>query len=258
MQPDDFILLMKMRGWVLFERVVEASFVERLAQDLHSAYEQCRRVQVHNGLQQDTSGTAHHILGRGDSLDEFLRRRPGLEHVRSWLGGKCILNSYGGFINHPGDQAYVNRVHRDIRSYVPESPLMVNMLVMLDDFTQENGATYMLSGSHHLPERPPDPFFFQHAERLLGPRGSIAVWDSNLWHAAGRNTTQTPRRALTLTFTRPFFKQQLDYPRLLGADYLNGLDEETRQLLGVNARVPATLEEWYQPPEKRFYKSDQG
>jgi ectoine hydroxylase-related dioxygenase (phytanoyl-CoA dioxygenase family) len=36
---------------------------------------------------------------------------------------------------------------------------MVNMLVMLDDFTVENGATYVLTGSHHAPERPQDEFF---------------------------------------------------------------------------------------------------
>jgi hypothetical protein len=34
--------------------------------------------------------------------------------------------------------------------------------------------------------------------------------------------------------------------------------EQVRQLLGYNARVPSNLEEWYQPPEKRFYRRDQG
>jgi hypothetical protein len=29
-------------------------------------------------------------------------------------------------------------------------------------------------------------------------------------------------------------------------------------MLGYNARVPATLEEWYQPPERRMYKPGQG
>jgi hypothetical protein len=29
-------------------------------------------------------------------------------------------------------------------------------------------------------------------------------------------------------------------------------------VLGYNARVPATLDEWYQPPERRMYRSDQG
>ena len=88
--------------------------------------------------------------------------------------------------------------------------------------------------------------------------GSIVVFDSNLWHAAGENKTERPRRALTLAFTRPFVKQQLDYPRALGVERAATLSPELRQLLGYNARVPASLDEWYQPPERRMYRRDQG
>ncbi len=84
------------------------------------------------------------------------------------------------------------------------------------------------------------------------------VFDSNLWHAAGVNCTDRPRRALTLAFTRPFVKQQLDYPRALGYERGASFSPGLRQLLGYNARVPASLEEWYQPPDRRMYKRDQG
>jgi ectoine hydroxylase-related dioxygenase (phytanoyl-CoA dioxygenase family) len=84
----------------------------------------------------------------------------------------------------------------------------------------------------------------------------VVVFNSNLWHAAGANTTSTARRALTIAFTKPFIKQQLDYPRALGYERQD-FSPTVRQLLGYNARVPASLDEWYQPPEKRMYKSDQ-
>ena len=53
-------------------------------------------------------------------------------------------------------------------------------------------------------------------------------------------------------------KQQLDYPRAVGYDNIDSLPEKLKQIVGYNARVPASLEEWYQPPDKRFYKKDQG
>jgi ectoine hydroxylase-related dioxygenase (phytanoyl-CoA dioxygenase family) len=84
------------------------------------------------------------------------------------------------------------------------------------------------------------------------------VFDSNLWHAAGVNRSARPRRALTLAFTRPFVKQQLDYPRALGYDRGPSFSPALRQLLGYNARVPASLDEWYQPRWKRLYHTDQG
>jgi ectoine hydroxylase-related dioxygenase (phytanoyl-CoA dioxygenase family) len=43
---------------------------------------------------------------------------------------------------------------------------------------------------------------------------------------------------------------------MLGEDFPK--NEKMRQLLGYNSRVPASHDEWYQPPEKRMYKPGQG
>jgi ectoine hydroxylase-related dioxygenase (phytanoyl-CoA dioxygenase family) len=59
-------------------------------------------------------------------------------------------------------------------------------------------------------------------------------------------------------FCKPFMKQQFDYPRAVGYDMADQLLPHTRQVLGYNARVPATLDEWYQPRERRMYRPDQG
>ncbi len=254
----DFLALIRMRGWVHFPSVLSADFVSKLGQDLESAYNRCREMQVAKGLDTGTYGTAHHILGNGNSLDELLRRRTMHTEVAAFLGGPYILNSYGGVLNRPGHAAYVSRVHRDVRTYLPGSPLMLNMLAMLDDFSTENGATCVLTGSNHLSERPSDEFFHRHAERFLGRAGDIVLFDSNVWHAAGTNQSTGQRRALTLTFTRPLLKPQMDYPRFLSADYIANLDDHLRQVLGFNSRIPTNLDSWYQPPETRYYKADQG
>ena len=125
-------------------------------------------------------------------------------------------------------------------------------------FTPENGATYLLSGSHLRKEKPTDEEFFSQADRITGRSGSIFFWDSNIWHAAGLNKTDLPRRSLSLLYSQPFMKQQFDYPRSVGYENADLLPEAFKQIVGFNARVPASLEEWYQPPETRFYKKDQG
>jgi ectoine hydroxylase-related dioxygenase (phytanoyl-CoA dioxygenase family) len=258
MDTKEFDLAMQTRGWVLIESVVDLTLLEHISADMQRAYERCREIQLRNGVLTDTTGTAHHIVGNRDGFDDFLRQRYLVSFVERYLGGKCILNSYGAFSNQRRDGGYFNDIHRDVGTYTPNFPLMVNMLVMIDDFNIPNGATYMLSGSHHDVERPSESFFFKHAERLVGPCGSIAIWDARVWHAAGKNSTDVARRALTLTFTRPFVKQQLDYPRFVSAAYVASLDEDMRQLLGFNARTPSNLEEWYQPRDKRLYRPDQG
>jgi ectoine hydroxylase-related dioxygenase (phytanoyl-CoA dioxygenase family) len=52
-------------------------------------------------------------------------------------------------------------------------------------------------------------------------------------------------------------KQLLDYPRAIGYDKMDDFSLELQQLLGYHSRVPASLDEWYQPEDKRFYKKNQ-
>jgi hypothetical protein len=245
------------KGWALFPAVLPQGQVESLRADLEEAYRVCRRVQEENGVAQQTDGTVHHVLHLADGFVSFIEGLPLVDYLTEYFGGKFILNSYGGVLNLPQEPSYVSNIHRDVRVFSREIPLMINMLVMLDDFTLENGATYLLSGSHRIPDRPEASVFFSQADRITGLAGSILLFNSNVWHCAGQNTTGAQRRALTLTFTKPFIKQQLDYPRVLPAERVAAASEQFRQIIGYKSRVPASLEEWYQPPERRFYQPDQ-
>ena len=249
---------MRHDGWTMLPAAVPLQLVGRLIAELEVAYRTQRALQLRNGVGDGSDGTVHHLPCAGGAFLELLECRYGQSVVSRFFDGPYILNTYGGVLNLPNDPSYVSRVHRDQRSFSGDLRLMVQLLVMLDDFTEQNGATYLLSGSHRLADRPADDQFFRNAIRATGSAGSIVVFDSNLWHAAGTNTTTSPRRALTLAFTRPYIKQQLDYPRALGYGRAESFSPELRQLLGYNARVPASLDEWYQPPERRMYRRDQG
>jgi hypothetical protein len=245
-------------GWALLPSVVSADLLTRLLGELDNVYKEQRTLQLRNGVGEGADGTVHHLPCAGGAFLELLEHNCGHAALQQFFQGPYILNTYGGVLNLPNDVSYVGRIHRDLRSFSGPVNLMGQLLVMLDDFTEENGATHVLSGSHRLREKPDDELFFRDAVRAVGAAGSIVVFNSNLWHAAGVNRSDQSRRALTIAFTRPFIKQQLDYPRALGYDRAESFSPVLRQLLGYNARIPASLDEWYQPPEKRLYKRDQG
>ena len=245
-------------GWVVIPGCVDDVMLERLRHELGDAYEQQRSMQVANGVGDGTDGTVHHLPVIGGVFLELLEHNILADSLDDFFGGPYIVNTYGGVLNLPSNLSYVGRIHRDLRSFSGALPLMSQWLVMLDDFTEENGATHFLSGSHRLPGSPGEEDFFRRATRGVGRAGSIVMFNSNLWHAAGINASTGPRRALTIAFTRPFIKQQLDYPRALGYDRAGEFSPRLRQLLGYNARVPSSLDEWYQPAERRLYRRDQG
>ena len=245
--------MMEKDGWCVFEEFVSDDLMNYLIGDLEKAYINCRKIQLENGVE-NSEFTAHHLVGQAESFMTCLAQYEQIdEYLKEYFEGKYILNSFGGNILKKG-MSYANNVHRDIRTFSGEIPLMLNTLIMLDDFTEENGATWLMDKGHKYPRCPPAEVFNHHAFQVVGKAGTLVMWNSNLWHCAGENKTDNPRRSLTPEFSKPFMKQGLDYPRAIkkpDTEYL-------RQVLGFNALVPASLNDWYQRRENRFYKENQG
>jgi hypothetical protein len=256
---QDFLFDIQSIGCSIFENVVPEKMLAQLRYDIEKQEQKCLEWQIKNGIAEGMAGSGHHILGGGDSLDDFLYEFYLDEYIHAYFDAPYILNAYGVFNNRPysaNPYLHGQGIHRDVRTYSKGFRLMLNMLVMIDDFTVENGATRVLFGSHHIKERPTNDCFEKNAVQITGKAGSIVLFDSDVWHAAAQNRTNKPRKALTPMFTRAFMKQQMDYPRMLGEDFPK--NEKMRQLLGYNSRVPVNHNEWYQPPEKRMYKPGQG
>ncbi|MES2779625.1 MAG: phytanoyl-CoA dioxygenase family protein [Bacteroidota bacterium] len=248
-------------GFELIPSQISSELIQKINERLDISYEQARSIQIKNGIEAVTDGTIHHLLAYEDpcyiELLSAIVESSLFNYIKIFFNGNFILNSYGGLKNLPSKPSYVVKVHRDIRFFSGNFPLMLNMLIMLDDFTLENGATYLLAKSHLHPDRPSDEHFYEHAQRAIGKRGDVLFFNSNLWHAAGLNKSNAERRAITITFTKPFMKQQLDYPQAVGTETLLQLSPNMQQVIGYFSRTPKNLDEWYQVPEKRFYRPGQ-
>ncbi|GJE37493.1 phytanoyl-CoA dioxygenase family protein [Methylobacterium persicinum] len=250
---------MQRKGWVLFEGVLPESDLGPIREAVLATVEDCGRRQVESGATTAPDGTAHHSVGQYRALDEFLEKGWLDDMVSRYFdGAPYILHAFNPAGIAPAAKSYIQRIHRDVRTFGGDFHFMLNMLVMVDPFTLENGATHVLTGSHRSPSPPPDEVFWADADRLTGPAGSIVLFDSNLWHAAGTNHTDRTRTALTLSFSRAFVKQQMDYPRFLGVEYGEKVSPRMRQLLGYDAMVPLAYDEFYRPASGRLYKANQG
>ncbi len=254
-------LELKQNGFTIFPSFFDEDFMLEASKAIDRSYTICRKVQLKNEISEVTDGTVHHLLATEEQIYfeilELFCISPIYDFVKDYFNGNYILNTYGGVINLEAKPSYVANIHKDIRFFSGDFPFMLNFLILLDDFTLENGATYLLSGSHKNEQKPSDEEFYSNAFRMVGKRGDILFFNSNLWHAAGVNKVSLPRRAITITFTKPFIKQQMDYPRLIGYGKLENMTNAMKQILGFFSRVPTNLNEWYQKPEYRFYKPSQ-
>src|SRR6185295_17300427 len=116
--------------------------------------------------------------------------------------------------------------------FLQDYVLRMGILLPLNDFTVDNGATYFLEGSHKSEEMPSDDEFYSKAKRLTIKAGSCWFFNTRMWHAGGNNNSDSWRHALTLNVCRPWMKQYIDTPRLLKDTDLSGASENTLQKLG--------------------------
>jgi len=250
---------MDVHGYCVFTNILSHDFIQHLNNDCLKWVDICEQYQIKAGINASGDGTAHHSVGAQDSIDNFIDKHLFHEYLNLYFDNTPYIlhacNPVGGL---PKKLNYVHNIHRDTRTFIPEYHFRINMLVMLNDFTEENGATQVLAGSHRSSETPDEDFFNENYIQLLGQAGTVVLFNSYLWHRAGLNVTEENRVALTLSYGPAFIKPQMDYARLLGESYGSGLSELTRQVLGYNSRVPASLSEWYQKPEHRLYHSNQG
>ncbi len=115
-------------------------------------------------------------------------------------------------------------------------------LIMIDDFTPENGATHYVPGSHKrriVPERNGN-YDFSYME---GEAGSILMMDSGIWHKGGVSTLETDRWGVFNLYGPWFMKPYFRFPDMLGADYGKQINSTYRRLLHYNSTPPLNEDE---------------
>jgi ectoine hydroxylase-related dioxygenase (phytanoyl-CoA dioxygenase family) len=185
------------------------------------------------------------LLNRGDEFVRLATHPLALAIVRSGLGPDIQLSNISANITGPGGDREIGRLHTD-QGFLPEPwpyQLATNVAFLLDDFTEMNGATLVVPGSHKTLDIPDHTLAPAAPARITGKAGSMAVWDGRLHHATGLNrTADQRRRGIFATYNLPFLRTQENWcrsldPRLLDLHpelaALTGF-EEWQTLGGVN------------------------
>jgi ectoine hydroxylase-related dioxygenase (phytanoyl-CoA dioxygenase family) len=179
-------------------------------------------------------------------------------YLTAALDPYCTLYAYTSSSIPAGGGNYSTRVHVDCPRFIPGYVTNVGFIVALDDFTEENGATWFLPRSHLSDRTPTEEEFFARAERVLPRAGDGVISNARTFHSGGRNGTDRDRHAVTLNVCRSWMRQRFDYPRLMPREMIESMDEVGRRFIGWDVRVPTSLEEYYVSPEARLYKPGQG
>jgi len=147
------------------------------------------------------------------------------------------LSAPTGIVIGAGEKAQI--LHRDESIYPlpPEFPnVVVNTMWALDDFTEANGATRFVPGSHRWTDA--QPTGDEPLEYAVMPAGSVAFYLGKIWHGGGANSTDRARLGVILEYAAAWLRPQENHILAVPRDIVAALPERLQELLGYNIYPP--------------------
>ncbi len=242
---------LKRDGAVILRDAIDSALCAKVAAELrpHFDREGDRSMSDFNGYQ--TLRLAS-VLARSPASAPLFTHDLTIAMADACLKENCLnyrIGSSTAIEIWPGESKQL--LHRDAHCYHMEIPgieLQISALWALTDFTQENGPTQLVPGSHlwaaGRKPRPEDPV----AEAVM-PAGSLLLYLGNTWHGGGANQSKEPRMALVNTYSLGWLRQEenmyLSIPRAVA----DGLPDDLRRLIGYQHHglvgwFPDDQDEW--------------
>ena len=177
------------QGYTIVEDAIEPELVDALNDDLDAARAVLRGRARRRTRSRATTRCASTTCSRSTASVE---RVPVHQHVLPIVEGVldpgCLISSLSSIAILPGETA--QPIHADdqlIPIPKPHPPTVCNSMWALTDFTEANGATRIIPGSH-LADHSPDYGADYDSIAAEMPKGSVLIWHGSLWHGGGANT----------------------------------------------------------------------
>lgn len=125
----------------------------------------------------------------------------------------------------------------------PDSEAMINCMWAIDDFTEENGATVLVPGSHLWPRTQSLNLSFENLPpemitQGVMKKGSVLIYLGSLYHSGGANRTQERRCGAVISYSLGWLRQAENSYLAYTPEQVNEMPERLKRLLGYFVHRP--------------------
>jgi ectoine hydroxylase-related dioxygenase (phytanoyl-CoA dioxygenase family) len=148
------------------------------------------------------------LLRFNNEIVKYMIRPQILEMCDQLFGPHWRVSAITGSVNAPGaggGEFHVDWPHNErdescIRGECGDRLAHLIAIWMLTDFTESNGGTLVVPGSHRWPLESREGDVPPANEQLLGSAGDVGLLDARLWHAIAPNRSDGDRVAVIVRF----------------------------------------------------------
>ncbi|MDJ0690220.1 MAG: phytanoyl-CoA dioxygenase family protein [Xenococcaceae cyanobacterium MO_188.B32] len=175
------------------------------------------------------------LIYKGEIFRKLVQHPTVLSLIKAILGEDLILGGFSAHILHP--QAERMGVHVDYPYWAMRSPyflypiLEIQVIWLVEDFTEENGAPLFAPGSQKLATKPNLQQFEQTSQKITGKAGSAIISHGLCWHDTSVNSTDTSRVSILGNYTPQYIHPLENHFFAYQAEVIEQASPELKQLL---------------------------
>jgi ectoine hydroxylase-related dioxygenase (phytanoyl-CoA dioxygenase family) len=143
------------------------------------------------------------------------------------ISARCPLQG------NPGQQ-----IHLDSNLPGVNYNIITNVMWYFDDVNKENGTTIVVPRSHKLLKYADNSKKIKNKIYIKAKKGSVLIFNANLWHAGSAKKNENSRWALVLGYARWFIKPSFDYMKNTPKKIYKRLTKKQKSILGFDLIPP--------------------
>ena len=230
---DSVIGALRHAGAAVVKNVLDADIVDACAAEMRPEFDSRGRLQ-----EDDFNGyrtlRISSVLGYAPTTAQMIGHPLVLAVADEILKPHCMayrIGSTTGIEILPGEDHQV--LHQDDSIYplrIPGVEFQIDVMWALSDFTEENGGTRVVLGSHAVSTH--DDETLGEPVQAVMPKGSVLFYMGSLWHGSGANRSNAPRMGLINTYALGWLRQEVNQYLAVPPEIAILYDKTIRRLLG--------------------------
>lgn len=231
--PEAIAKALERDGCAVVDRLVDPSKFDRITEELEPFTEATRDgVDAFSGEHTKRTGA---LIARSPSARELITHPTVRGTVEQVLGHATNHQLHLTQIIAVGPGESAQLVHRDQWAFdffpFPSGyEVQCNTLWAMDDFTEVNGATRVIPGSHRAEDR------LEFTEKDTIPaemeKGSVLLYTGSIYHGGGANRSDRVRRGVNLTYVVAWLRQEENQYLSCPQEIARDLDDDLLRLMG--------------------------
>ena len=245
-------------GYTIVENAIDLEFIDEIATDLARLERDLDVKPAGNGFEGAATLRVYNLLKYGKVWEKIPVHPNVLPIIEGVLDNGCLVSSLSSINILPGEIA--QPIHADdqlIPIPKPHPPTVCNSMWAITDFTEENGATRIIPGTHLYDHSPNYGQAYDSIPAEMA-KGSVLIWPGSLWHGGGANRSSANRIGIAMNYCAGYIRQQENQQLGLPPSLVKTFEPRLQQLVGYGIYTGLIGHIDKQSPAKVFFGEGAG